>query len=111
MGRNGFFKGDRRLSPSSWCNSEEAEQSDGHRVILASLELRTDDTEDHHDGRRQYGPARDAPQDVCGRDVDVLREGVRMLAQAIMEGEVSEVTGLVIFPGRFEAGSERGGCC
>jgi putative transposase len=26
-------------------------------------------------------------------DVDVLREGVRILAQAIMEAEVSEVTG------------------
>lgn len=30
----------------------------------------------------------------AGGDVDVLREGVRMLAQAIMEAEVSEVTGL-----------------
>jgi transposase-like protein len=27
-------------------------------------------------------------------DVDVLREGVRVLAQAVMEAEVSELTGL-----------------
>jgi putative transposase len=31
---------------------------------------------------------------MAGGDVDVLREGVRILAQAIMEAEVSEVTGL-----------------
>lgn len=31
---------------------------------------------------------------TAGGDVDVLREGVRILAQAIMEAEVSELTGL-----------------
>ena len=31
---------------------------------------------------------------IAEGDVDVLREGVRVLAQAIMEAEVSEVTGL-----------------
>lgn len=37
----------------------------------------------------------EALRKMCvGGDVDVLREGVRMLAQALMEAEVSEVTGL-----------------
>ena len=31
---------------------------------------------------------------LAGGDVDVLREGVRLLAQAIMEAEVTELTGL-----------------
>ena len=31
---------------------------------------------------------------TAGGDVDLLREGVRVLAQAIMEAEVSELTGV-----------------
>ena len=31
---------------------------------------------------------------TAGGDVDMLREGVRVLAQAIMEAEVSELTGV-----------------
>ena len=49
----------------------------------------------HRDGRRQHGRARER----CARrsptgDVDFLREGVRVLAQAIMETEVTELTGV-----------------
>ena len=40
---------------------------DGHRVILASLELRNRRHGEHHDGRGQDGAARDAAQGDRGR--------------------------------------------
>lgn len=48
----------------------------------------------HHDGRRQDGRARDTVRKaIADGDVDFLRDGVRVLAQAVIEAEVSELTG------------------
>jgi putative transposase len=66
----------------------------GHRVILASLEVRNrrrKDTEMAEDRMALLEMLRKATADG---DADFLREGVRVLAQAVMEAEVSEVTGL-----------------
>ena len=82
-----------RSCPQTWCNSGGAVNENGHRVILASLEVETDDTENTtmaDDSMALLETLRKASADG---DVDFLREGVRLLAQAIMEAEVTELTG------------------
>jgi transposase-like protein len=66
----------------------------GHRVILVSLEVgnrRRKDTEMAEDRMALLDMLRKA---TAAGDTDFLREGVRVLAQAVMETEVSELTGL-----------------
>ena len=66
----------------------------GHRVILASLESETDDTENTTMADDSMSLLETLRKVSAEGEVDVLREGVRLLAQAIMEAEVTELTGV-----------------
>ena len=65
----------------------------GHRVILASLDSNPT-TKGRPRWPRTGWPLLETLRKATAEgDVDFLREGVRVLAQAIMEAEVSELTG------------------
>ena len=81
------------VSPD-WCNSAGAVNECGHRVILASLESETDDTENTTMADDSMSLLETLRKVSAEGEVDVLREGVRLLAQAIMEAEVTELTGV-----------------
>jgi hypothetical protein len=70
----------------------------GHRVILASLELRPTRERDNHDGRGQEFVLDTVRKAIADGDVDFLGRGVRVPAQAVMEAEVTEVTELTGVP-------------
>ena len=66
----------------------------GHRVILASLVLRNRRHGEHHDGHDSMTLLATLRKMSADGEVDLLREGVRVLAQAIMEAAVTEITGV-----------------
>jgi transposase-like protein len=65
----------------------------GHRVILASLDLQPTTRRDSTMADDRMAVLDTVRKAISDGDVDFLREGVRVLAQAIMEAEVSELTG------------------
>jgi putative transposase len=66
----------------------------GHRVILASLEVRNRRRKDTTMAEDRMALLEMLRKATADGDTDFLREGVRVLAQAVMEAEVSELTGL-----------------
>src|SRR6478672_10721973 len=54
----------------------------------------TDDTEDTEVANESMAVIETLRKASAGGDVDILREGIRVLAEALMETEVSELTGL-----------------
>ena len=65
----------------------------GHRVILASLDLQPTTRRDTTLADDRMAVLDTVRKAITTGDVDFLREGVRVLAQAVMEAEVSELTG------------------
>ena len=68
-------------------------KKNGHRVILASLDSETDDTENTTMADDSMSLLETLRKVSADGDLDLLREGVRLLAQGIMEAEVSEPPG------------------
>jgi transposase-like protein len=66
----------------------------GHRVILASLDLESTTRRDTTMADDRMAVLDTVRKAISDGDVDFLREGVRVLAQAVMEAEVSELTGV-----------------
>jgi transposase-like protein len=65
----------------------------GHRVILASLDLQPTTRRDTTMADDRMAVLDTVRKAINDGDVDFLRESVRVLAQAVMEAEVSELTG------------------
>ena len=73
--------------------AREAVNEGGHRVILASLGYQIDDAEDTTMADDSMSLLETLRKAIADGDPDFLREGVRVLAQAVMEAEVTELTG------------------
>jgi transposase-like protein len=69
-------------------------KGNGHRVILASLDLQPTTRRDTTMADDRMAVLETVRKAISDGDVDFLREGVRILAQAVMEAEVTEVTGV-----------------
>jgi putative transposase len=66
----------------------------GHRVILASLDLQPTTRRDTTMAEDRMALLEMLRKATADGDTDFLREGVRILAQAVMEAEVTELTGV-----------------
>ena len=71
-----------------------AVNENGHRVILASLEWEPTTRRDTTMAEDRMAVLETVRKAIADGDVDFLREGVRVLAQAVMEAEVTELTGV-----------------
>jgi transposase-like protein len=66
----------------------------GHRVILASLEVENRRRKGHHDADESMALLESVRKAIEEGDGDFLRETVHLLAQGVMEAEVTELTGV-----------------
>src|ERR1035437_1784660 len=71
-----------------------AVNENGHRVILASLDLQPTTRRNTTMAEDRMAVLDTLRKALASGDVDFLREGVRVLAQAVMETEVTELTGV-----------------
>src|ERR1035437_1957109 len=83
-----------RSCPFCWCNSgpgRARKRPPRHPRVVG---VATDDTENTTMADDSMSLLETLRKMSADGEVDILREGVRLLAQAIMEAEVSELTGL-----------------